>query len=292
MSDCAICSRYSLLPLGVNPVAFKTFEKAENEAKRNAQKNINFSHTDNKLNNECHGEIYKLNDEFYYSLPKNGPPPIAQYPFAWLRNETGLRIAEFVDYYHVKFPFCDPLETMQIVRNRANNLFGKVRSDGSKPNSKNHQGFDYYALSGTEIRAVSNGVVKKIVNPPDEDYGMQIVIKIDNSEYYAFYAHLSEIATDVISNSIVKKGEIIGKTGISGNAKNCKGNDQHLHFECRTKLRTEQGLEGRVSPNLIVATKFYSQDETMVNGNYKTSQTITGVKKVDIAGTETLMGII
>jgi murein DD-endopeptidase MepM/ murein hydrolase activator NlpD len=63
--------------------------------------------------------------------------------------------------------FCDPLSSMKIRKNRASNLFGKVRSqtdDKGKTtiNAKNHQGFDYYAISGTEIKAVSDGIIKKM----------------------------------------------------------------------------------------------------------------------------------
>lgn len=127
--------------------------------------------------------------------------------------------------------FGDPLSYMQIRRNRASNLFGKVRNN----NTKNHQGFDYYALEGTEVYAVANGEVVYIVDPPLGDYGKQIVIKIDNSKYYAFYAHLLQI--DVKKGDIVKKGDTIGKTGITGNAKTFRGLDQHLHFECRTAAK-------------------------------------------------------
>lgn len=150
--------------------------------------------------------------------------------------------------------FGDPLSYMQIRRNWTSNLFGKVRNN----NTKNHQGFDYYALEGTEVYAVANGEVVYIVDAPLGDYGKQIVIKIDNSKYYAFYAHLLQI--DVKKGDIVKKGDTIGKTGITGNAKTFRGLDQHLHFECRTAAKLGKGLDGRLSPNNIVLTKFYSQD--------------------------------
>jgi len=187
---------------------------------------------------------------------------------------------ESTDTLTVEPQFCDPLDTMKIRKNRASNLFGTVRNN----NTKNHQGFDYYAVSGTDIKAVSDGKVKKIVNPASGDYGMQIVIKIDNSIYYAFYAHLSEIDSSVTLDADIKKGSLIGKTGNSGNASSLTGDDQHLHFECRTEVSPGLGLVSRESPNTIVVTKFYSQDEA-------TTQTTTGVKKVDADNTETLMNI-
>ena len=176
--------------------------------------------------------------------------------------------------------FGDPLSYMQIRRNRASNLFGKVRNN----NTKNHQGFDYYALEGTEIYAVANGEVVYIVDPPLGDYGKQIVIKIDNSQYYAFYAHLLQI--DVKKGDIVKKGDTIGKTGITGNAKTFRGLDQHLHFECRTAAKLGKGLDGRLSPNNIVLTKFYLQ------GPKSEIQSSLGVYKVDKNNKQTKMDCI
>jgi murein DD-endopeptidase MepM/ murein hydrolase activator NlpD len=188
--------------------------------------------------------------------------------------------------------FCDPLATMQIRMNKASNLFGKVRSEKGVANSNNHQGFDYYAASGTDIRAVSDGIVKDKVDPSSGDYGIQLTIKIDNSDYYAFYAHLSEIGSSIKVDSVVKKGDVIGKTGISGNASTFKNKEQHLHFECRTQLSLGKGLGGRTAPNSIVRTKFYSQDNAKdTDGNYTANQINTGVKKVEANGTETLMSV-
>ncbi len=179
-----------------------------------------------------------------------------------------------------KVEFTDPLEHMQIRRNRASNLFGKVRNS----NTKNHQGFDYYALEGTDVFSVANGEVAYVVDPSFGDYGKQIVIKIDNSDYYAFYAHLSQI--DVKEGETVKKGDTIGKTGITGNAKSFKGLDQHLHFECRTSAKLGKGLSGRLSPNNIVLTKFCSQDPK------SNMQSSLGVYRIDKDNKKTKMDCI
>lgn len=179
----------------------------------------------------------------------------------------------------IESQFCDPLVEMQIRRNRASNLFGKVRNNSTK----NHQGFDYYANQGTNIIAVANSIVDRIVDSEKGDYGKQLVLKLDRCNYYAFYAHLSEITVKV--GDIVHKGDIIGKTGITGNAKSMKGADQHLHFECRTSSNLGIGLIGRISPNNVVLTKFYSQDES------KPNQSNLGVKKIDNNGNVTLMNI-
>jgi hypothetical protein len=60
----------------------------------------------------------------------------------------------------------------------------------------------------------------------------------------------------------------------------------HLHFECRTISKAGKGLGDRISPNNIVLTKFYSQDEA------KSNQSAVGVKKEDESGVEYLMNIL
>lgn len=58
-------------------------------------------------------------------------------------------------------------------------------------------------------------------------------------------------------NDNVSEGDIIGKTGTTGNARNMVGDEQHLHFEYRTGgSKLGRGLKGREDPNIIVDTKF------------------------------------
>ena len=171
----------------------------------------------------------------------------------------------------------DPLVDMKVRTNKGSNLFGKVRAKDGVINNKNHQGFDYYAPEGTPIYAISTAEVYSIVNTTTTDYGKQIVLAITNSDgvvSYAFYAHLSEI--DVEKGDILCEGDVIGKTGNTGNASSMKGDDQHLHFELRTTPSPGLGLGGRLNPNDIINTKFYSQDP-----DANTSQTSVGVVKVD-----------
>jgi len=51
-----------------------------------------------------------------------------------------------------------------------------------------------------------------------------------------------------VTGAPVKMGELIGRTGDTGNARGLPKADEHLHFEIRTMPRLGKGLEGRVSP--------------------------------------------
>jgi RHS repeat-associated protein len=175
----------------------------------------------------------------------------------------------------------DPLQVMKIRDNRASNLQGRVRNGGTRP----HQGFDLAAKNGTPVMAVKDATVFRIVKDEKAAYGNQILLKITDKEgnvSYAQYSHLSKV--DVKLNQEVKEGTVIGATGMSGNASNLPESQAHLHFEMRDSPNVGLGLKGRLDPNSVLDTKFYTQNSS---GN----QTATGVIKVDKDGTKTKMNI-
>lgn len=190
---------------------------------------------------------------------------------------------KFIDYNGME-PI-DPLKKMKIRDNRASNLQGKVRTKDGVPNSKPHQGFDLAATPGTPTFAVKNATVLKVINDEKAAYGNQVELKIvddDGKITYAQYSHLSKI--DVKIGQTVSEGQEIGKTGMSGNASNLPESQAHLHFELRSEPSPGLGLGGRLDPNQVLDTKFYSQKPS---GN----QSQTGVIKVDKDGTKTNMNI-
>ena len=153
----------------------------------------------------------------------------------------------------------DPVKNPEIRRNQASNLYGSgIRVYNGEP--RNHQGFDYYAPVGTDVLSVKDGIVVQIVEG-HKDYGTSVTIEHIDEEgnaVYSFYAHLSEVGVNM--NDIIEEGDVIAKSGTSGNAKNMTGKDQHLHFELRDQKGNAKGLVGKRNPNEIVDTKFVSQD--------------------------------
>ncbi len=79
--------------------------------------------------------------------------------------------------------------------------------------------------------------------------------------YYLFYAHLSKI--NVKQEDKMVAGQVIGFSGVSGNAKGTKA--PHLHFEIRNQYDAGKGLTHRVNPALYIECKKllaeFSQDE-------------------------------
>jgi murein DD-endopeptidase MepM/ murein hydrolase activator NlpD len=115
-----------------------------------------------------------------------------------------------------------PLASNVIRGHSARNTFGMVRKnlDGTP---RAHQGWDFYAPVGTELRSVSDGEV----------------------------VHVSErgaLGLMLVVGDNINLGQAIGKTGATGNAAGLADSDSHLHFEVRSEPLTGLGLAGRVSP--------------------------------------------
>jgi peptidoglycan LD-endopeptidase LytH len=148
----------------------------------------------------------------------------------------------------------NPLDYMEIRRGLPNNGFGKVRNNGTRP----HQGWDLWAPVGTPIYAVAEGIVE-FTKVNFGDYGSQICASFENPQepgslLYVFYAHLSQIY--VTDKMWVTEGQMLGLTGKSGNAAGFTSiEDEHLHFEVRTKAAPGRGLKDRLDP-----AKFFGYD--------------------------------
>ncbi len=98
---------------------------------------------------------------------------------------------------------------------------------------KNHKGIDIAAPEGTKIVASDSGTVIYSDNKL-KNYGNVIIIK-HTDNYITVYAHNK--VNYVKENEMVKKGQIIGEVGQTGNAE-----APHLHFEIRDNTRARNPL--------------------------------------------------
>ncbi len=89
-----------------------------------------------------------------------------------------------------------------------------------------HEGTDIFALSGTPVVAVVDGVVEKVGTAPLGGIKLWLRSPGDNWTYY--YAHLSGYGPGIANGARVKKGDVLGFVGNTGNA---RGTPPHLHFE-------------------------------------------------------------
>ena len=118
-------------------------------------------------------------------------------------------------FLNVGFRF--PLRTFRVT-----SVFG-IRENPVTGNITMHRGLDLAAPEGTEVYAVSDGIVSETGDDPI--YGIYIIITHQN-RMTSLYGHLQKIETALLST--VRSGTLIGRVGNTG-----QSTGPHLHFELR-----------------------------------------------------------
>jgi len=97
--------------------------------------------------------------------------------------------------------------------------------DQPRGQERHHEALDIMAPTGTPVRAVADGKVVKLFNSKP---GGITLYQFDPAETHAYYyAHLQRYADGVKEGMQVKRGDLIGYVGATGNA---DANAPHLHF--------------------------------------------------------------
>jgi murein DD-endopeptidase MepM/ murein hydrolase activator NlpD len=100
------------------------------------------------------------------------------------------------------------------------NSWGDSRDGGRR----RHKGIDIFAPKGTGVVAVSDGIVSYIGEQPKGGLCLWLTTEDGRSFYYA---HLDRWAAGLFEGLEVRKGELLGYVGNTGNAKTTP---PHLHF--------------------------------------------------------------
>ena len=97
--------------------------------------------------------------------------------------------------------------------------------DQPRGTERHHEALDIMAPTGTKVFAVADGKIVKLFNSKP---GGLTVYEFDPSEKFAYYyAHLDRYADGLKEGAQVKRGELIGYVGSTGNANPAA---PHLHF--------------------------------------------------------------
>jgi peptidoglycan LD-endopeptidase LytH len=90
---------------------------------------------------------------------------------------------------------------------------------------RRHEAIDILAPRGSDVLAVEDGKIAKIFT---SEAGGLTLYQIDPSETYVYYyAHLDSYAPGLKEGSSLRKGDVVGAVGTTGNAPE---NTPHLHF--------------------------------------------------------------
>jgi len=88
-----------------------------------------------------------------------------------------------------------------------------------------HEALDIMAPRGTPVLAVDDGKVAKLFR---SDAGGITVYQYDRDERFVYYyAHLDRYAKDLAEGQVLKRGQVLGYVGSTGNA---PPHAPHLHF--------------------------------------------------------------
>lgn len=96
---------------------------------------------------------------------------------------------------------------------------------GERRGSRRHEGLDIRAPRGTPVLAASEGRVARLSHSAAG--GIEIYQFDGDGRFCLYYAHLLRYAGGLREGLPVKRGQIIGYVGVSGNAPN---RAPHLHF--------------------------------------------------------------
>jgi murein DD-endopeptidase MepM/ murein hydrolase activator NlpD len=92
-------------------------------------------------------------------------------------------------------------------------------------NQRRHEALDIMAPKGTPVLAAGDGKVVKLF---ESKPGGLTVYQFDPSEKYAYYyAHLDRYAEGLQEGKVLKRGDLVGYVGVTGNS---DPNAPHLHF--------------------------------------------------------------
>ena len=114
--------------------------------------------------------------------------------------------------------------------------------------SRSHEALDILAPRNTKVRAVENGRIEKLFT---SKAGGLTIYEFDPTETIAYYyAHLDRYADGTREKQIVKRGEVIGYVGTTGNA---TPDAPHLHFAIFRLTPARQWWKGEaVNPYLVL----------------------------------------
>lgn len=111
--------------------------------------------------------------------------------------------------------------------------------DQPRGQERHHEALDIMAPKGTPVRAAGDGKVVKLF---DSKPGGLTLYQFDPNEQHAYYyAHLDKYADGIKEGMQLKRGDLLGYVGVTGNS---DPNAPHLHFAVVALTAEKQWWKG------------------------------------------------
>ena len=138
------------------------------------------------------------------------------------------------------------LPVVGIKQNELTDTFDNARGAGRR-----HDAIDIMADEGTPVIAAADGTIEKLFNSVRG--GITIYERSADQKWIYYYAHLSAYAPGLKEGQIVKRGQVIGKVGHTGDA---SPDGPHLHFAVNSMAPGERWWNGTaINPYPLLAGK-------------------------------------
>ncbi|HEL4113270.1 TPA: M23 family metallopeptidase [Stenotrophomonas maltophilia] len=126
------------------------------------------------------------------------------------------------------------LPVQGVLPSQLRDTFTDARSEG-----RVHDAIDIMADTGTPVLAVADGTVEKLFD--SKRGGLTIYQFEPSGRWCYYYAHLQRYADGLAEKQVIKRGEVIGYVGSTGNA---SAEAPHLHFEVHVLGPEKQWWKG------------------------------------------------
>ena len=126
--------------------------------------------------------------------------------------------------------------------------FTQARAGGARQ----HNAIDIMAAEGTPILSASDGTVEKLFFSKGGG-GITIYVRSPDQRWTYYYAHLQGYAPGLAEGQQVKRGQVIGRVGHTGDA---SAAGPHLHFAINEMVQGERWWQGTpINPYPLLAGK-------------------------------------
>ena len=135
-----------------------------------------------------------------------------------------------------------------ITASQLTDTFTQARAAGARV----HDAIDIMADEGTPVIAAADGTVEKLFFS-DGGGGITAYVRSPDQRWTYYYAHLQGYAPGLAEGQKVKRGQVLGRVGHTGNA-NPEG--PHLHFAINQMRAGEKWYQGTpINPYPLLAGK-------------------------------------